>query len=136
MQCRFCDNTNVKRFLELGEMSLANAFLTEDEVNTIKESRFPLDVFFCEGCGLVQIGHVVPPQDMFKDYIYFSSTSDAVHKHAEYLAQSFKERFKLEGLSLQKISQRWQWILGLKHILIFSMKRMPKTLKRSMAMLT
>ncbi|MCX9014406.1 MAG: class I SAM-dependent methyltransferase [Candidatus Methanoperedens sp.] len=95
MQCRFCDNTNVKRFLELGEMPLANAFLTGDEVNDIKEPRFPLDVFFCDDCGLVQIGHVVPPQDIFKDYIYFSSTSDAVHKHAQYLAQSFKERFKL-----------------------------------------
>jgi len=99
MQCRFCDDTNVKRFLELGEMPLANAFLTEDEVNTIKEPRFPLDVFFCEDCGLVQIGHVVPPQDIFKDYIYFSSTSDAVHKHAEYLAQSFKERFQLHNNS-------------------------------------
>ena len=99
MQCRFCDDTNVKRFLELGEMPLANAFLTEDEVNTIKEPRFPLDVFFCEDCGLVQIGHVVPPQDIFKDYIYFSSTSDAVHNHAEYLAQSFKERFQLHNNS-------------------------------------
>ena len=105
MQCRFCDNTNVKRFLEFGEMPLANAFLTEEEVNTIKEPRFPLDVFFCEDCGLVQIGHVVPPQDIFKDYIYFSSTSDAVHKHAEYLAQSFKERFKLnDGSSVVEIA--------------------------------
>jgi 2-polyprenyl-3-methyl-5-hydroxy-6-metoxy-1,4-benzoquinol methylase len=99
MQCRFCDNTNVKRFLELGEMPLANAFLTEDEVNTIKEPKFPLDVFFCVDCGLVQIDPVVPPQDIFKDYIYFSSTSDAVHKHAQYLAQSFKERFQLHDNS-------------------------------------
>jgi len=99
MQCRFCDNTNVKRFLELGEMPLANAFLTEDEVNTIKEPKFPLDVFFCADCGLVQIDPVVPPQDIFKDYIYFSSTSDAVHKHAQYLAQSFKERFQLHDNS-------------------------------------
>ena len=99
MQCRFCDSTNVKRFLELGEMPLANAFLTEGEVNNIKEPKFPLDVFFCEDCGLVQICHVVPPQDIFKDYIYFSSTSDAVHKHAQYLAQSFKERFQLQDRS-------------------------------------
>ena len=99
MQCRFCNNTNVKRFLELGEMPLANAFLTEDEVNTIKEPKFPLDVFFCADCGLVQIDPVVPPQDIFKDYIYFSSTSDTVHKHAQYLAQSFKERFQLHDNS-------------------------------------
>lgn len=99
MQCRFCDNTNVKRFLEFGEMPLANAFLTEDAVTNFTEPRFPLDVFFCKDCGLVQIGHVVPPQDIFKEYIYFSSTSDAVHKHAKYLAQSFKERFQLHNNS-------------------------------------
>lgn len=95
MRCRFCYNANVECFLELGDMPLANAFLTRGEVNGIKEPRFPLDVFFCKDCGLVQIGYVVPPQDIFKDYIYFSSTSDTVHKHAEYLAQSFKERFNL-----------------------------------------
>ena len=99
MKCRFCDNTNVNLFLELGETPLANAFLTEDEVNTIKEPKFPLDVYFCEDCGLVQIDPVVPPQDIFKDYIYFSSTSDTVHKHAQYLAQSFKERFQLHDNS-------------------------------------
>lgn len=100
MNCRFCGKEDIFRFLDLGTMALANSFLTEDELETITEPEFPLDVYFCELCGLVQIGHVVAPDDLFKDYIYFSATSDLVHKHSEYLASSFKKRFNLTPGSL------------------------------------
>jgi len=60
---------------------------------------YPLDVFFCEQCGLVQIGHVVSPDVLFKDYIYFSATSDLVHRHADYLAKSFHRRFGMNEKS-------------------------------------
>jgi len=80
-------------------MALANSFLTRRELHKVSEPKYPLDVFFCEQCGLVQIGYVVPPEALFKDYIYFSSTSDLVHKHAAYLAQSFQKRFALTDQS-------------------------------------
>lgn len=99
MKCRFCDSSSTKLFLQFGDMPLANNFLTANQMNNIEEHMFPLDVFFCEDCGLVQIDHVVPPVDLFKDYIYFSSTSDTIHKHAQYIAQSFKERFSLNDKS-------------------------------------
>ncbi len=99
MNCRFCDRKDIFKFLELGTMALANSFLTRDELQSIKEPRYPLDVFFCEQCGLVQIGYVVPPDALFKDYIYFSATSDLVHKHADYLAKSFHKRFGLNNQS-------------------------------------
>lgn len=99
MDCRFCGKKDVFKFLELGTMALANSFLTAGELKSIQEPKFPLDVFFCEQCGLVQIGHVVAPDALFKDYIYFSSTSDLVHKHAAYLAESFQRRFGLTGSS-------------------------------------
>ena len=95
MNCRFCGKPDIFKFLELGTMALANSFLTSEELKTAEEPRYPLDVFFCEQCGLVQIGHVVAPEALFKEYIYFSSTSDLVHKHAEYLASSFQKRFGL-----------------------------------------
>lgn len=100
MNCRFCDKKDVFKFLELGTMALANSFLTREELSTIKEPAYPLDVFFCEQCGLVQIGHVVPPDALFSNYIYFSATSDLVHKHADYLAKSFQKRFNLNAGSL------------------------------------
>jgi len=99
MNCRFCDKKGIFKFLELGNMALANSFLTREELQSIKEPRYPLDVFFCEQCGLVQIGYVVPPDALFKDYIYFSATSDLVHKHADYLAKSFHKRFGLNEQS-------------------------------------
>lgn len=99
MDCRFCGKKDVFKFLELGTMALANSFLTAGELKSVQEPKFPLDVFFCEQCGLVQIGHVVAPDALFKDYIYFSSTSDLVHKHAAYLAESFQRRFGLTGSS-------------------------------------
>ena len=99
MDCRFCGSKNIFKFLELGTMALANSFLTADELKSVKEPTYPLDVYFSEQCGLVQIGHVVSPDALFKDYIYFSSTSDLVHKHAAYLAESFQRRFGLTGNS-------------------------------------
>jgi 2-polyprenyl-3-methyl-5-hydroxy-6-metoxy-1,4-benzoquinol methylase len=65
----------------------------------VQEPTYPLDVHFCEQCGLVQIGYAVPPDALFSNYIYFSSTSDLVHKHANYLAKSFQERFGLNEKS-------------------------------------
>ncbi|MHB8846765.1 MAG: methyltransferase domain-containing protein [Nitrospirota bacterium] len=99
MECRFCGKKDIFKFLELGTMALANSFLTAGELRSVNEPKYPLDVFFCEQCGLVQIGHVVAPDALFKDYIYFSSTSDLVHKHALYLAESFQRRFGLTGSS-------------------------------------
>ncbi len=100
MNCRFCGEKGIFKFIELGTMALANSFLTEEEVRLAEEPEYPLDVYFCERCGLVQIGYVVPPDNLFKDYIYFSATSDLVHKHADYLAKSFRERFSLNEKSL------------------------------------
>lgn len=99
ISCRFCGHRELFLFLQLGEMALANRFLTETELKTADEKTYPLDLYFCESCGLVQIGYTVPPDVLFKDYIYFSSTSDAVHKHADYLARSFRERFGLHEKS-------------------------------------
>ncbi len=95
MRCRFCSKDNIFKFLELGTMALANSFLNKEELASDQEPRYPLDVYFCEKCGLVQIGYAVPPDALFKDYIYFSATSDLVHKHADYLAKSFQKRFGL-----------------------------------------
>lgn len=81
-------------------MALANSFLTAEEAASGAEPSYPLDVYFCEQCGLVQIGYAVPPDALFKEYIYFSATSDLVHRHADYLAKSFQERFGLDEKSL------------------------------------
>lgn len=93
VRCRFCDQPDIFHVIDFGTMALANSFLKEEHLRKGGEPKFPLDLYLCERCGLVQIGHVVPPEDLFTDYIYFSSTSDLVHRHAAYLAESFDHRF-------------------------------------------
>jgi 2-polyprenyl-3-methyl-5-hydroxy-6-metoxy-1,4-benzoquinol methylase len=96
IDCRYCGAKDIFRFLDLGLHPLANQFLADVAVEGPMEKKYPLDLHFCEACGLVQIGCVVPPRDIFNEnYIYFSSTSDLVHRHARYLAESFQKRFGL-----------------------------------------
>jgi SAM-dependent methyltransferase len=100
MDCRYCGENDIFHFLDLGTMALANSFVSGDELPAQDEKKFPLDVYFCRRCGLVQIGYVVPPEIIFRNYIYYSATSDLVHDHARYLARSFKQRYNLSADSL------------------------------------
>ena len=101
IKCRYCDNDKSMKFLDLGMQALANSFLNSNSKSEIEqEEKFPLDVYFCEKCGLVHIGTIIDPEKLFSNYIYFSSTSDAIHKHGKYLARSFKQKFNLSSDSL------------------------------------
>jgi novobiocin biosynthesis protein NovU/D-mycarose 3-C-methyltransferase len=67
-------------------MPLANSFLRSREA-AANEPRFPLAVAACPDCGLAQLMYVVPAEILYRDYIYVSSTSDAVRAHAAALAE-------------------------------------------------
>src|SRR5262245_10692063 len=84
--CRVCKTTLPEPFLDLGAMPLANAFL-RDPQDFAGEARYPLAVTGCPVCGLVQLNYVVPAEQLYRDYIYVSSTSEAVTAHADRLAE-------------------------------------------------
>jgi SAM-dependent methyltransferase len=71
--------------LSLGTTPLANQLLTQERLDE-PERRHPLDIAYCEGCSLVQITETIPPEELFTDYVYFSSFSDAMLAHAKELA--------------------------------------------------
>ena len=50
-----------------------------------RRPTYPLDLVFCPDCTLVQITETVPPEVLFRDYLYFSSFSDTMLEHAEAL---------------------------------------------------
>jgi hypothetical protein len=70
--------------LSLGTTPLANRLLTEEEL-AAPERRYPLELAYCRGCSLVQITETVPPEELFTDYVYFSSYSDAMLAHSKEL---------------------------------------------------
>lgn len=81
----------MRKFLSLGNIPLVNRFLTKDQLKE-KEPKFPLDVYFCINCGMVQLGEVVPPEIMFKNYPYLSGTSDTMKIHFAEFAKGAMEK--------------------------------------------
>ena len=85
--------------LDLGRVPLANALLTAEQLHE-PEDRFPLELYFCPQCALVQIGETVPPERLFRDYAYASSFSDTMVEHARTLVETLIARRGLGPASL------------------------------------
>jgi hypothetical protein len=92
--CRACGSDTLRRFLSLGPQPLANAFpRNTSEVGA--EQFFPLDVYFCESCTLVQLADVIDPAVLFSDYIYVTGTSSTIAEHNVRYAQAVADRLTL-----------------------------------------
>jgi 2-polyprenyl-3-methyl-5-hydroxy-6-metoxy-1,4-benzoquinol methylase len=81
-------------FLELGPTPLANSFLgSADEFSS--EAAYPLDLYFCEACSLVQLLDVIDPEVLFRNYIYVTGTSDTIAKHNSQYARALVDLLNL-----------------------------------------
>jgi hypothetical protein len=81
--CRSCNASGLKVFLDLGTSPLADRFLTSEQLQ-LPEPKYPLQVAFCPQCSLVQILETVPPEALFCDrYPYYSSVSPQLLKHSQ-----------------------------------------------------
>jgi SAM-dependent methyltransferase len=79
--CRSCGNSHLIPVLDLGDTPLANSLLKQEELSQ-PEGRYPLNVVGCMACTLVQITKSVPPEALFREYLYFSSFSDTMLQHS------------------------------------------------------
>ncbi len=78
--CRACESESLERFLLLGDQPLANSFLKSTD-EFAQEARYPLDVYRCTECSLIQLLDVIAPEVLFRDYIYVTGTSDTIAQH-------------------------------------------------------
>lgn len=97
--CRGCRGRNLIKIFSFGPTPLANAFLPVSQKHS-QEYIFPLDVYYCKNCSLVQLIDIVNPEFMFKDYVYISSTSPVFIRHFENFASHVFKRFDLKSSSL------------------------------------
>jgi hypothetical protein len=86
MRCRFCGTRLRYIFASLGTTPLSNAFIDEEKL-TQMEPHYPLVVYVCDHCFLVQLQEFESPEVLFKDYAYFSSYSDTWLKHVKAYAE-------------------------------------------------
>lgn len=78
--CRACGEEALEEVLDLGEQPLANA-LPADPAEFASERRFPLVLFACRRCGLVQLVDVIDPEVLFAHYLYVTGTSETIAAH-------------------------------------------------------
>ncbi|MBK8691864.1 MAG: class I SAM-dependent methyltransferase [Deltaproteobacteria bacterium] len=83
-RCWSCQGSRLTPVLDLGNTPLANSLVPESALHHT-DPVFPLELAWCADCSLVQIIVSVPPKDLFRDYLYFSSYSDTMLQHAESL---------------------------------------------------
>lgn len=94
--CRFCAAPLAEVVVDLGSSPLANSLLDADKLQQM-EPTFPLCVYLCTKCLLVQLPAVESPEAIFSDYVYFSSFSDSWLAHARSYVEAMIERFGISS---------------------------------------
>ena len=98
MHCRYCGSEVTQNFIDLGMSPLSYSYLNEEQINK-KELFYPLHVFVCSNCLLVQLEEFESPQSIFTNYAYFSSYSKTWLEHAQEYVNMMITRFGFDEKS-------------------------------------
>jgi hypothetical protein len=96
--CHFCGAGIEQTFVDLGMSPLCESYLSSADLNR-GETFYPLHVYVCGKCFLVQLEEYESAENIFSDYAYFSSFSDSWLKHADTYCGNMKSRFGLDEKS-------------------------------------
>lgn len=122
--CRSCGASLNHTFVDLGKSPLANSYINPAQLDQI-EPVYPLHLYVCDQCFLVQLEAVTAPEEIFSEYAYFSSYSDTWLDHARIYSNSVIDRFSLnfdsqvveiasnDGYLLQYFLARGMPVLGI-----------------------
>ena len=95
-----CNGNSLSKTVSLSPTPPGNDFLSEQELGR-HEQLYPLDLYFCEDCYHVQLGHIVDPHILYqKNYTYVSATSKQFVDHLKNYAVDMIKRFNLKSNSL------------------------------------
>lgn len=97
-KCRFCETELVHRVVDLGMSPLCESYLEERQLDRM-EAFYPLHVWVCHECFLVQLNEYVRAEEIFTEYAYFSSYSSSWLKHAEDYVAMISDRLQLNDQS-------------------------------------
>ena len=98
--CQICNSNKLYKFLSLGHQPPSDGFLTEEKLKEL-EIHYPLDLYFCEGCNLVQLGHVVDPSVLFTEsFIYTTGSNKELVDNFHSLIENIIDRFNISSEDL------------------------------------
>ncbi len=90
--CRVCGSPDLTPVIDLGEQYLQGSFVKPDK-EMPSERKIPVTLFRCDptrdekACGLLQMGHSVPPEVLYSAYWYRSGTNNTMRSHLQNIAQ-------------------------------------------------
>jgi hypothetical protein len=100
MNCRGCNSEKTSLLLDLGHSPISNEFLDLDQLR-IAEAHYPLKVYVCDRCGMVQIPEVTRKETLFSDnYVYFSSFSSSWLNHSKEFASKMIAEYSITNEDL------------------------------------
>lgn len=93
-ECQICRSKKIYEILDLGHSGLCDSLLKKDDLNK-HEKSYPLKLFKCRKCHLLQINYVVNNEEVFHlDYPYKSGITktlkDLLHSTSKYSVDNFK----------------------------------------------
>ena len=121
--CRICGDSNIKNFISLGKIPLANSLLPKENLLS-EEKLYPLEVMYCPTCHNCQLSYAVPRDKLFKNYLYVTSTTKTFRNHFEKMAEEIAKEYNLDnnslvvdigsndGLLLKKFSEQGIKVMG------------------------
>jgi len=122
--CRFCNTPLRHTFVDLGMSPLCQNRIKPEQLQEM-EPFYPLHVYVCHSCFLVQLNEIVSPMEIYKDYAYFSSYSDSWLEHCKAYVEMMVEKFTFnkdhfvvelasnDGYLLQYFKQKGIPLLGI-----------------------
>ena len=108
--------------VDLGNLPLANRLLS---VTSTSNAPYPLVVYYCHNCALIQLADLVPRTEMFTDYVYLTSASKTMMEHFDRYAEGITRRLDLtakdrvldvgsnDGTLLKAFQRRGARVLGI-----------------------
>ncbi|WP_278974991.1 class I SAM-dependent methyltransferase [Nitrosopumilus sp.] len=94
-ECRICSSQDLKLILDLGKQPLANAFIKKENLQKY-ENKFPLRLYLCKNCFLLQLLDIVDKKILFKEYLYLTSASKPILNHFQKYASEIYNEFLKE----------------------------------------
>lgn len=89
--CKFCSSNQLSPIIDFGEVALAGGFLKPELF--AEEKKYPLQLYFCNDCYLLQIVNKVSSEVLFKNYFYYSSAIATLREHFKRYAHEVTQRF-------------------------------------------
>ena len=95
VKCQVCGGTDLFEFLDLGHHPPSDAFLAPEDMEK-EERTYPLRLYHCNECNLVQIGYALDPSLIFGEkYVYMSGTNESLRNHLNSIPGYLVEKFGL-----------------------------------------